>query len=303
MTQAVQDVTGPLLKRVSRSFYLTIRFLPKEMRPAIALAYMLARATDTVADTAQTSEDERLRLLLGMREAIAGRLSDEQRHELYSCMRRDLLPVLSLSSEKELISEWENCLRLLVQTTPAVRELIQHVLDTIIEGQMWDLTAFRDAPRVTSDEETRRYTYAVAGCVGEFWTHLGFLVLGERFCESSRRSVMSDAGVRYGQGLQLVNIIRDMEEDAARGRYYLCSDAHKWLNRAEYYLKDGVDYSSRLGMFRLRFASMLPALLGLETIELLRRSELGRGKVKISRRTVYFTMLKAVLKCLFRRNR
>ena len=40
-----------LLKEVSRSFYLTMRVLPSAIRPQIGLAYLLARTTDTIADT------------------------------------------------------------------------------------------------------------------------------------------------------------------------------------------------------------------------------------------------------------
>lgn len=39
-----------LLSAVSRSFYLSMRFLPREMRPGVAVGYLLARATDTVAE-------------------------------------------------------------------------------------------------------------------------------------------------------------------------------------------------------------------------------------------------------------
>jgi len=42
----LQDV----LKRVSRSFYLSLRVLPKKMRKPVGLAYLLARAADTIAD-------------------------------------------------------------------------------------------------------------------------------------------------------------------------------------------------------------------------------------------------------------
>ena len=42
-----------LLSAVSRSFYLSMRFLPREMRPGVAVGYLLARATDTVADTVE----------------------------------------------------------------------------------------------------------------------------------------------------------------------------------------------------------------------------------------------------------
>jgi len=39
---------GPLLKGVSRSFYITLRVLPVGMRDPIGLAYLLARAADNL---------------------------------------------------------------------------------------------------------------------------------------------------------------------------------------------------------------------------------------------------------------
>src|SRR4029079_400036 len=59
-----------LLSRVSRSFYLTLRVLPKAIRPQIGLAYLLARTTDTIADTNIVSMDQRLDLLHQMRKQI-----------------------------------------------------------------------------------------------------------------------------------------------------------------------------------------------------------------------------------------
>ncbi len=46
---------GPLLKGVSRSFYLTLRILPAGMRDPVGLAYLLARAAGTIADTGADS--------------------------------------------------------------------------------------------------------------------------------------------------------------------------------------------------------------------------------------------------------
>ena len=43
-------VLKDVLKGVSRSFYLTIRVLPKALREPVGLAYLLARAGDTIAD-------------------------------------------------------------------------------------------------------------------------------------------------------------------------------------------------------------------------------------------------------------
>ena len=52
-----------LLSRVSRSFYLTLRVLPSVMREPIGLAYLLARASDTIADTELVPSSRRLELL------------------------------------------------------------------------------------------------------------------------------------------------------------------------------------------------------------------------------------------------
>ena len=48
---AGSDLTTELLKQVSRSFYLSVAVLPAAVRPTIGLAYLFARAADTIADT------------------------------------------------------------------------------------------------------------------------------------------------------------------------------------------------------------------------------------------------------------
>ena len=59
----------PLLRRVSRSFYLTLRLLPPQVRESIALAYLVARLSDTLADGAQTEGEKQL---LARRKEIEG---------------------------------------------------------------------------------------------------------------------------------------------------------------------------------------------------------------------------------------
>ncbi len=289
------DVTGELLKAVSRSFYLTIRFLPHEMRPAVALGYMLARATDSVADTSLADELARARVLSMMAEAIAG----GEVEGLSSVLSNEMAPAQQNPAERTLLERFGECLDALQTFPESQLILLRKVLSTIINGQLWDISYFREHASVDSDEETKRYAYSVAGCVGEFWTELGYATMGEQFCVESRKDLMRQAGIRYGIGLQLINILRDCEEDAARGRSYLSSEPQKWLNRAERYMDDGIDYSLRLGTFRLRFASVLPALIGKETLRLLRGQ--AKGRVKIPRRRVYACMLRAVFRCLHRK--
>lgn len=284
-----------LLSAVSRSFYLSMRFLPREMRPGVAVGYLLARATDTVADTVDMDSGERLALLKMMGETVAGAAS---REAASTCFGR--LGVLSTvqahRGEAELLARFPECLALLEALPPREQMLVRQVLCTIVEGQAWDLEYFEGNSSVSCPEQLEHYAYMVAGCVGEFWTRLGLLVLGAGFSTQPEDQLLR-WGAHYGMGLQLVNILRDREEDLSRGRSYLpAADAGPWLDRAERWLKEGVFYAESLRNGRLRFSTVLPAWLGLDTLELLRRPQQpGAGKVKITRGAVYSRMWKAFL--------
>ena len=61
------DLTSDLLKRVSRSFYLSLAVLPASVRPILGLAYLFARAADTIADTRLIDRELRITHLLAFR--------------------------------------------------------------------------------------------------------------------------------------------------------------------------------------------------------------------------------------------
>src|SRR3954471_9616676 len=67
---------GDLLKQVSRSFHLSLTILPRPLREPLGLAYLLARAADTVADTRLIARAERMRHLETLRRAYAGLAAD-----------------------------------------------------------------------------------------------------------------------------------------------------------------------------------------------------------------------------------
>src|SRR6185295_2931941 len=59
-----------ILAGVSRSFYLSLSILPRAVRTQLSVAYLVARAADTIADTHAVRADRRLLLLDGLRGAI-----------------------------------------------------------------------------------------------------------------------------------------------------------------------------------------------------------------------------------------
>lgn len=301
MSEALE--TG-VLKGVSRSFYLTLRLLPGPMRRAASLGYLLARSSDTIADTASVPVTERLDLLEAYGTAVEG-TGESPRWS--SALLKAAEP-----KERILLERGPEVLAGLEQLPAAERELVREVVRIIVSGQRLDLERFATASperpvALENDAALEDYAWRVAGCVGAFWTKLGFLTLGERFSSSPERELL-ERGVAYGKGLQLVNILRDLPGDLAAGRCYLpvadptdkkalLASHARWLETALEWVKDGKIYAGTLKMKRLRAATILPAWLAEETLLAMRGASWDdlRQRVKVPRSRVYVLLAKALL--------
>src|SRR5215471_5326575 len=217
MATASNRLLGPLLKEVSRSFYLTLRILPARIRSQIGLAYLLARTTDTIADTNLASVELRLEALRALRDRILSTRQD----------KFDFGPLAAQQTtpaEKILLEEQEASLQLLDRLQPSDRDRVRQVLRIIISGQELDLQRFASGSldrviALQTEEELNDYTYRVAGCVGEFWTRICRAHLFPA-AQLDEKFLLAE-GVRFGKGLQLVNILRDLAADLRLGRCYL----------------------------------------------------------------------------------
>ena len=191
-----------LLRDVSRSFYLTLRVLPSAIRPQIGLAYLLARTSDTIADTGFVPLEQRLAALQALRSRVAN--ADSTALDFGSLAAQQGSP-----AERTLLLKCETSLALLGELDMADCKLVAQVLDIIIGGQELDLRRFSGASdhhikSLASSDELDDYTYRVAGCVGEFWTRM---CLAHVFpsAELDGGFLLAN-GVRFGKGLQLVNV-------------------------------------------------------------------------------------------------
>src|SRR5712692_1053492 len=298
---------SPLLRSVSRSFYLSIRILPARLREPVALAYLLARTTDTVADTTRISGTLRAEILQTLSNAIQGK---DARGSIVDLVA-SFAPLQENANERALVESLPHCLEWLDQLSSADRNDVCAVLEKITRGQTFDLQYFDDPANIralATAADLDEYTFLVAGCVGEFWTRLCFRHL-PKFAELGEQEML-DLGKRYGMGLQLINILRDAGSDLRAGRCYFPEDelaaAHmraaqivrepdrfqsiyqKWAEKAERGLAAGMQYSRAIRNRRVRAATVLPALIGARTVALLRdagRTALQR-KVKVQRREV-----------------
>ncbi len=323
MSNASSDLPTGLLKEVSRSFYLTMRILPSQIRRQISLAYLLARTTDTIADTEIIPVENRLDLLTKLGDRIRGK-ADKLNFSLFIEKQQS-------TAEKILLERHEDALQILSTFSKNDQQLVRDVLDIIISGQSLDLTRFRDASEshiisLKSDADLDDYTYRVAGCVGEFWTKICRAHLFPSFA-IDEETLFTDA-VRFGKGLQLVNILRDLPRDLRQGRCYLPEPALRavglsvpdlllptteaafrgiydsYLQKAQDHLLAGWRYTLSLprDQIRLRLSCAWPILLGHKTLEKLRiENPLDpQRRIKVTRREVRQILLRSIFYLPFR---
>ena len=291
-----------LLKSVSRAFYLTLRAVPAGPREPIAVAYLLARAADTLADTRYLSPEARLEALLLFKRRVQG--------------GREPLPSWELgeeggtAGERELLGRLEECLGLLQGLAPADRADVRDIVDTLIAGMELDLAQFPG--KLTSAEELDRHTYLAAGCVGEFWTRV--CVRHVAALRSWDVPLMLERGVRFGKALQLTNVLRDVPKDLENGRSYVPGSGEgrdrevrdHWLGVALDHYRAAEAYALAVPVrcLQLRLAVLWPILIGLATLRLLVERP-GFATVKVTRRGIYrilaLSLLAAPFNALLRR--
>lgn len=227
-----------LLARTSRTFGLAIPLLAPPLRQQVTLAYLLFRIADTLED-AQWPRQQRLDELARLRSCVdppqlpraheltrawqgrsAGLLPDY--NELLQCLPQVLAGIMSLDGDDQNDDAAEERLdRGPHQDLPRHPSsiVLTHVRRTI-EGMMEYVRRNDEENRLvlTNLTDLRDYCYAVAGIVGEMLTEL--FVRQHPQLERRAPQLMRQSR-SFGEGLQLVNILKDAHEDADLGRFFI----------------------------------------------------------------------------------
>lgn len=324
MSAPAPDLLTALLRDVSRSFYLTLRLLPAAVRTQIGLAYLLARATDTVADTEAIPLADRLVALRELRDRILG-----QRPAPLDL--RDAARGQASDAERTLLLRIEEAIQVLGSFAEADQQRVRDVLTTITSGQELDLQRFAHARAdqlvaLRTLAELDDYTYRVAGCVGDFWTRTCHAHLFPHAPLDLAHYL--ESGLRFGKGLQLVNILRDLPADLRQGRCYVPEEVlnpaglapadlldagtmtrfapvyRRLLETAADHLRAGWRYTCATprNQFRLRLGCALPLRIGAETLQALARGNVldATRRIKVPRSRVRALLVSTVLLHPFR---
>ena len=207
------------LEGVARTFALTIAQLPPNLRQAVGNAYLLCRIADTIEDEPALSLAQKQAFSERFAGIVAGRDDPVG-------FARELGPLLSSSTshpEAKLVANTPRVIGITGRLTLAQRHAILRCVRIMSRGMV-------EFQRNASTEGLRdlaqldRYCYHVAGVVGETLTAL--------FCDHSeeidrRREELLPLSVSFGQGLQMINILKDLWEDRSRGACWLPRDVFR----------------------------------------------------------------------------
>jgi farnesyl-diphosphate farnesyltransferase len=308
-----------ILRKVSRSFYLSLIVLPASVRQQVSLAYLFCRLADTIADAGIVPSDKRLWALETFRNQF---VKESPAYENLKQLQAVLLPHQVKEGEQQLISHLTECFRVFMSLPPTDQQLLRELVLTLTRGMEMDLHYFPGTTASTARalpdmQALDLYTYYVAGVVGEFWTKIHIAhtpALRYADCQS-----LCTLAVSFGKGLQLTNILKDLGKDLYNGRCYLPEKhleqlqvrvgdlgestalprirplLHTLIWHTLDHLDHARDYITRLPhrSLRLRLSCMWPLLFAVQTLNLVCQSEQllhPQASVKISRYTVYRTM-------------
>lgn len=182
-----------MLKKTSRTFYIPISYLDLGLREAVTSAYLCMRAIDEIEDHDELTDQLKVELLLGIHETFQSPHSIETKKLLspYGAV----LPEVTMQ-----LDEWA-----LLCPASGAPIVYHYIAKMSLQMAEW----VQNGWNIHTEEDLDRYTYSVAGMVGEMLSELWLW-------HDGTQSDLTKA-IAFGRGLQSVNILRNRVEDLKRG--------------------------------------------------------------------------------------
>lgn len=202
------DVCWGILPKVSRSFALCIKVLPKPLDEQLMLSYLIYRIIDTIEDSSAKLEVKR-ELFDAYVTSLSGKAFNAKKQ---AELKARLFEKIDCTYEKELIENSDVVAAAYFRQPQKVRSAIRRwgrvMAKGMFEFQKKEISTFNDQDR---------YSYYVAGVVGYLFNDL--LYYNNIITKKAKRRMHTHA-LKFGLALQKVNILRDVAHDIPSKRYY-----------------------------------------------------------------------------------
>jgi farnesyl-diphosphate farnesyltransferase len=296
-----------MLPRVSRTFSLGIRLLPRSLEDPITIGYLLCRIADTIEDDRGLAPDRKLRLLDQFRVCF-------QHADAADRYAADAGGAGMSAADRELVDGSSLVFRAYRSLDPASRGIIREWVSEMAVGMEGFVRDYPAGIRIQSLAEFKRYCYFVAGTVGHLLTDLWHA--HSPFVGARTYAKLLTNCEAFGEALQTVNILkdipwdvehenavfipRDLLESAGSGQDSLLDPAlrannltalESLVSLADSDLDEALAYVSEIpaAAMRIRLFCVLPTVFAAATLRELKHSEqmlVSGGGVKITRSEV-----------------
>ncbi|AGY58658.1 phytoene/squalene synthase family protein [Gloeobacter kilaueensis] len=228
-----------ILPEVSRTFAISVRFLPGRLGRAVLCSYLLMRIADTLEDDPIASASQKVSLLARFMACFeAAEAADKFPGETGG--------VNGESAHVQLVQHADLVFQVYRTLPEPTRRIIQRWVDEMVVGMKKFVTLYPHGIRIQTLEEYNDYCYYVAGTVGHLLTDLWHEHSGS-IDHDRYRTLLADCEA-FGEALQTVNILKDIAWDAEHensiyipehslrehgsSQQTLLSDSHLEKNRA-----------------------------------------------------------------------
>ncbi|WP_421383162.1 squalene/phytoene synthase family protein [Bacillus salacetis] len=254
-----------MLKETSRTFYIPITFLQKELKHSVASAYLVFRAIDEIEDHEELSNDVKYTILMQVSELFKQPFDNDEYVRILG-ETKDQMPEVTLRLE-----EW-------LQACP--KDVLSIVMDAASEMAFGMAKWAKENWEIRTREDLDDYTYYVAGLVGvllsELWEHYG------------EEETDRELAIAYGRGLQAVNILRNEKEDLVERDVSFVPDGWnraKLFEYADENLAKADEYMKSLQKRSILLFCRLPLALAHKTLKAMKE-----GQEKMTRAEVEQTV-------------
>lgn len=252
-----------VLKATSRTFYIPITLLKRELRLTVGSAYLCMRAIDEVEDHETLEAAVKEKILLETKQLLLadGDFDDEAYQELLAPFAADL-PEVTIR-----LGDWIN-----VCPAGIVGKVQEYTAEMAGGMAAW----VKKDWYIETVEDLDDYTYYVAGLVG--------VMLSEIWYWYDKTETDKDLAIGFGRGLQAVNILRNQHEDfAERGVRFIPNgwDRNDVFDYARKNLDAGDRYLEDIRTKNITHFCKIPLSLAKRTLK-----AMEKGKEKMSRQEV-----------------
>lgn len=278
------------LKNVSRTFALTIPFLPSDLVDYISNAYLLCRIADTIEDDPIAHFSSKIAWLNRFAQFCHNDFSDE---ELLLTLHKQALSITKEGAKKEEYALLEDMI-LVIGRTRHYPQKIRQILSKGVAILSFGMARSVSGITISSLHDVDRYCYFVAGVVGE--------LLASLFAHNNSRIdkyALLNLSVSFGEGLQLTNILKDRSEDTKRGVSFLPliektnisvkKQGEEYIGYAQGHLEDAIDFIQLIpaSSHGIRMFCLLNVVMATATLKKIHKYDLlGIKHLKITRRQV-----------------